>query len=331
MIIVGSTAAKYYGIDLKRKPSDLDIVGTRRHMDVLCDVIKPDSIEESKSFKNKFKIKKDKQLIEFDATEQPSDMMLMRLIEDEFQFNQKYETEYTELVRGKLVHPLLEEFTVSVAKPNAQYLMKRSHANYDVNFVKTFFDLKNYQEYFMRAFYNDLDGTYNFHDYKNDNLYKLLKEEVKGRVKTRSKINLKVSNDDFFEVSMRIREYIHDDIHNAVAAKTNHPMYEQCKTDLSQAFIDRTLFEDMPYDNQLDMVCEEAMVIGIERFYNKVGKNNEVDLYRKGLIKLAHTLCKGWFQDFILDNIFNLTKPRWKYLYKFEQARDNGLIRKVEK
>jgi hypothetical protein len=47
------------------------------------------------------------------------------------------------------------------------------------------------------------------------------------------------------------------------------------------------------------------------------------------MLKEIKDLSKGWFQDFMIDNILELEKPKWNYIERFETALADGRIRTV--
>jgi hypothetical protein len=82
------------------------------------------------------------------------------------------------------------------------------------------------------------------------------------------KVNLMMSNDDFLEKdgNLLVEKMIkHDDIHELVKFNDN-PLYMKLKTDQSKALCLKKLWDKLTYNEQLQDVMEEAMVLALERY-----------------------------------------------------------------
>lgn len=326
MILIGSQAAKHYNIDLKRRVDEheYDIIGNMDDVNLFVD--KGYSKHESPIFPGKFKLTKGKVRIEFDATDNLSNQLLF------------------EDVIGYSTTEILENIEVVIPDVQVLYLIKRAHANFAVHFEKTFHDLRILSE---AALIDEFEPI----DYVSGRsvifslcpeliaIYAARHNEAKERFgKIQERIKLNKTNEDFFRGGANLRTFEHDDVHKAVAKFPDFPMFMRCKWDLTLAKIDRDLFERLDPKMKIWMVMEESMVIGIERAGFDATKvpssefpRQAQKLYRQGLTKLTKDLCKGWFQDFILDNVMSLDKPDWDYLNQFEAALQAGKVRVATK
>jgi hypothetical protein len=99
--------------------------------------------------------------------------------------------------------------------------------------------------------------------------------------------------------------YTHDELHELVKYG-DQPIYEGLKLDPSKAKLERTLFEQLPYEQQLQLVREEAMAICTERMVIPqllAGKKPNVQaIYNVGLSMVLTTLSKGWFRNFGIEH-----------------------------
>lgn len=211
---------------------------------------------------------------------------------------------------------------------NQLYLIKRSHLNYNINWER------NLELAMMLRRYISLPNE------EDKKFYEQRKKEAKERYgKSQAKIRLDVSNKKFFKQSQKLRVYDHDSLHRVVAFTIGKPIYERCKKDLDSAMIDQELFEKLDSIDKINMVVEEAMVIGLEREYipylegKKTGDVPNLDdntVFYEGLKIVASRLCKGFFQDYILDNWSLIEMQpklrRWNCLQRFH-INQNMLVR----
>lgn len=70
----------------------------------------------------------------------------------------------------------------------------------------------------------------------------------------------------------------------------------------SKVIIEKSLFQNLDYQNQLNCIKEEAMVIALERYLiPKISKDQETS-YTSALIRICTSLTKNWFRQFVIDN-----------------------------
>ena len=301
MILIGSKAALLNGLRMREEIRDIDIVGT------------PEELGRFRS-DNATYIKSEKQVgthrihfeaqgagavekIEFDFEQSPTDVMLAGLCVGRT----------TNFLNSEISYPPLDVL----------YFTKRAHANIPVLYDKTIRDLLALKQHAS--------------DPKPDTVayYRARKKECQDRyLANRQRFQLSVSNEEFFALSNHIRTYEHDDLHEAVAYDQGFPIYRRCKRDLNKAKIETDLFEALSETDQLRMVQEEFMVIGVERYYVPDKSLSREAVYGRGMHKTIRDLFVGYFQDFCIDNLDKLqAAPEFDFLKRFDDGVASGRIR----
>lgn len=305
MYLIGSQAAHLFNVSLYRETNSLeyDLVGTRDEYEKLRNGFTEVVERESKTYPGKFDMRGIYQevhyTIEFDATNHES--------------NGFYENCLVPSVRHKVFGR-----KVNVPTPDVLYYIKRAHANYPVNVEKTLNDLYILSKYTENYALKDGSSLAKF--------YRVLRTESFERYSARQAvINLNKSNDDFFSDNTK-RKYNHDSLHRAVAYYPNFPMYLRCKRDWSTARVERDLWDALPYEMKLQMAREELYIVALERFLIPNPTLDDVEAYRRAFTKLAGTMTKGFFQDFLLDNIRPLRHADVDYLAKFHEGVANKTV-----
>ena len=322
MILIGSRAARYNGLSLPETgiESDWDIIGTKADLAVLESYNIPNlKIIESRKFPGKYSIRVGDTRIEFDATDNKSNQILFHLLSTS-------DNSIRELF------PVFDKFAIELEVPSKWilYQIKRSHANFDVHWEKTINHVIA-----MQTQWNELPTNSKFFG----EMYNARHKEAKERFgQKQERIKLNKSNDEFFQGGMNLRKYVHDDIHKAVAYGDS-PVFEKCKIDLDSAKINKEMFFMLSHEDQINMAKEESEVITLERFYipkrhyflkQRPSKLHIVQMYHMGMKKLMKDLCKGWFQDFMIDNVLEIMKTDANFITKFENALMKNEIRKKE-
>lgn len=302
MIIIGSEALRIIAPQISHNVADLDLIGTKNDIPRIRRAF-AESITEEKTLHNHrhtFFLKNQAPYtkIELDYEQSISDQLLSNLCSSKTQLN-GLEFELPSL--------------------NALFLIKRAHCNVPVTYDKTISDLIKIKPF-----------THNFSE-KEIDFYKARKEECNQRYQTqRQRFKLSISNEEFFKHGYA-RQYDHDDLHRAIAFTPGRPIFELTKKNIGEAKIDIPMFQSLPFSDQLKMVQEEFMVIGIERFYLH---NTSIDCktaYAQGLHKTVRDLFTGFFQDFCIDNIEKLSKvPDHDFIQRFNDALINGRVRILE-
>lgn len=312
MFLIGSRAAEFHGLKIERKTdkSDWDIIGSKAEFDFFIQCWPKLDIKES-SFPGKFTVRHSSFIVEFDATENPSNKILEHMLDtctpNHFLLGDK-----------KTLLFVPSKFTL--------YQIKRAHVNFDVHFMKTLMDLRAMMKQW------DMYGNENLNS--KSEFYLARHREAKERFgKRQERIKLNKPLNEFFKGGSNLRTYMHDDLHQAVAYY-DKPLFMRCQPDPNKAWIDKNLFFSMTKEDQIKMAMEESMVIALEREYipnrdnlRNMSKSQRIGLYRKGMIKEIKDLSKGWFQDFMIDHILELEDPQWNFVEKFENALSNGELR----
>lgn len=303
MIVIGSYALSLYGqrdLDLVK---DLDLVGTEEDVErfraLHSDRIKDEKLVHGHRYVFSLVDGEPLDKVEIDVERSESDCMLPSLCSDE-----------VEIMGLKLGLPPLEVL----------YLIKRAHANVAVHYDKTIRDLLQLKP---------LIGKFTK---KQQAFYEARKMECRERYElNRQRFTLAIKNEDFFDNSDHIRFYVHDDLHEVVAHHKDGPLYKKCKHDLSLAKIDTDLFEKLSHEDQLRMVQEEFMVIGLERFFLHNRSLTPQQVYEKGMHKTMRDLFVGYFQDFCIDHVDELVEPPpFDFVDRFVTAESEGRLRQVE-
>ncbi len=303
MIVIGSHALATLGLRAANDVKDLDLVGTReemqqfraRHQGII------EGEREEHGHRQVFQLKSGLpwERVEIDYEQSASDKMLPSLCDKTCE------------VLG---------LAVQVPPLEVLYLIKRAHANVPVHYDKTIRDIIRLKPHL---------GTIGDDEQA---FYLLRKQECQSRYALqRQRFSLSVRNEDFFDLSDHVRAYVHDDLHEAVAHEPDQPLYKRCKHDLTLAKIDIDLFESLSAEDQLRMVQEEFMVIGLERFYLHDNSLPLDEIYLRGMHKTIRDLFVGYFQDFCIDHIDQLLKPpAYNFVNRFESALRDGRIRTVD-
>ncbi len=302
MVIIGSVALALHGLRPMDGINNLNLVGNRDELESvrawLTDrIVKTeDSAESSTTFTlaDGYRWKQ----IDFDFQQSPSDRLLTSLC-----------TRSARLFDTLLKVPPLQVL----------YLIKRAHANVPIGFGKTIRDLLLLKPKILG--FSAAEKEFG----------RLRKQECSDRYRLqRQRFSLSLRNEDFFDLSNHVRQYEHDDLHEAVAHYPNGPLYKRCKHDLNLAKIDVPLFQALTPEDQRRMVQEEFMVIGLERFYLHQPHLSTADVYRLGMYKTIRDLFVGFFQDFCIDHIDQLQQPPpYDFVERFNQARQSGRIREI--
>ena len=132
----------------------------------------------------------------------------------------------------------------------------------------------------------------------------LHKKSTDERIKQRTPRLNGVSKDKFFDDKV-VKFIDHDLIHEAVAYDTV-PAYSKMQKD-ETVECHKDLWMIMSYEEKLQCVAEEAMVIAIERHLLPAKMNNtfgkpEFLSFKWALWRICTTLCSGWFRQFAINN-----------------------------
>lgn len=307
--VIGSEAVRHHlKGDMYRRCADIDIMCTPDNLLEIEHSLKkkeiPYTLRESPVHPGKYKLIVDSRTVyEVDATDNAS---------------RKFLTEnYNDVNREVIDLPHIH--SVMVPSLDMLYAIKLSHAGLPIHTDKTMLDLIKLGK---KLFGDQPANPYLNLDERD--LFKMLKKEAEARdEKRKARINFNKPAEDFFKQSAKFRLYTHDKVHDATCRWVK-PLFRENLKYADRALIDMDLFMSRNLEYRLTMVQEEAMVIGIERFYLDNRSLNAQQVYKRGLIKLVRDLSKGRFQDFMLTHMHLLTMPKWDFLDRFNAAESAG-------
>jgi hypothetical protein len=314
MWLIGSRALAAHWLQ-NRAPRDFDVMCKPSEVEILKNHFSREpftnfQMTESSKYPGKYhircnKVEKDKIVygisFEIDATDNESRRFL------------------TESTHYGIFCKEIEYFGLKFRVPKVEvlYCFKRSHANYPVHVGKTISDLVFLQKHLFGDEFERWSAPIWLHE-DVYYLYSKLKEEAKERNQARDKrISFNKPVDQFFNKNVD-REFDHDTLHK-LTCRYETPLFEQHIAIPGHALIDMDSFFTMSFENQVTMVQEEAVVIGMERYWQFDKSLSSGVVFQKGLYKLLSDLCKGKFQDFALDNIQHVVKPRWSFMETFSE------------
>lgn len=192
---------------------------------------------------------------------------------------EKYASRSSIIVNGiklKLVHPI------------GLAIIKRSHLWRNLGFSK---HITHYHKVLN-----------NFHGFDQSGMELLNRRiEATKAMFPQGNPSLRKSKEDFFD-DFVTKKYDHDFIHELVAFE-NVPIYAKMLSSTDSVWCDVDKWTRLSYEQKCMAVCEETMVIAIERFivpndWNYPPKK----AYFQALEKVCTTLTSGWFRDFAIDN-----------------------------
>ena len=303
MIVIGSYALALHGHRDLESVKDLDLVGVEEDIERFRET-NADIIEKERQIhghRHAFILKEGQPVdkVEIDTEQAPSDKLLPDLCPE-----------------------TVSLFGMEIALPPVEvlYLTKRAHANVPVHYDKTIAHVLEIKP--LVGSFSEAQLAFGA----------ARKQECTERYAlNRQRFSLSIRNEDFFDNSDHIRFYVHDDLHEVVAHHEDGPLYKKCKHDLSLAKIDTDLFEALSHDDQLRMVQEEFMVIGLERYFMQDRSLAAPEVYSRGMHKTIRDLFVGYFQDFCIDHVDELqTPPPFDFTERFVKAEKADRLRKVE-
>lgn len=301
MLIVGSYACNFHNPKiLNRESKDVDVWGTR---DEILDYVIGNEDFISARYNGNTIFAKHREQITFEFKMEEKNNSSFKL--------------YNELKTNQIMDVFGREFqAVSI---NSLMLIKKSHLYFPIKWEKSIEDYhkikpfaSDIQEDEMEAYRQRVIETKKKHSYKHPKLNK--------------------SNMAFFTDSVN-KIYVHDDIHRATCYYKK-PMYEICKIDQSKAWVERHIFEAMPFEDQLRMVREEGYVIALERklipnnylnenYGNHLENISVQEAYKYAIMRICTNLTSGWFRDFAVENYHQIKNPEYDFVAKFKSNLHN--------
>jgi len=310
MLLIGSQAAKHLNILPRwRKTSDWDFVCDPAEFIMFLNAChnnhKKVVWNQSKKYPGKFHIVlDDKYRLEFDCTQNES---------------RKYITENEGKFSAITIElPFAGGYKTNVSDTIMLWIHKRSHAHIALHSQKTIADLIHLTKYILIS--NPDNIVRDFLHYNEASLLDILTNEANERNnirKKQKKINFNKDKDIFFKSSRKLRMYPHDDVHDITAFTPYKPLYRDNLKYADKALIDNDKFFARDLDYHIKMIQEEISVLSLERIWLNDRTLSQQYIYQTMMIQFITTMCKGRTQDFILDHIHLLTKPKWDYLQQF--------------
>ena len=144
--------------------------------------------------------------------------------------------------------------------------------------------------------------------------------------------NLNRSKDDFFVKDAGVQYiYDHDTIHLAMA-EGDQPAYKSYQADGAQVMVSKKKWDECPKLTKLNGVLEETYVLALERSQIPYrGLINPKESFNIALSKVCTSITSGWFREFAYENYFDvLSMYNPRYLEKFDQALEEGIVKKVD-
>lgn len=316
MLLVGSAALSFAGINLGREPNDYDLICYRYEFDRLVQsfiekgykILRLDTSKENVAM---CKVRKDDNSFIVDAS----------LIDNEDRWNIAsnahlwFERENYSVFIPNLILPNVEFENIHVIKPEVSFMMKKSHQYKSdmIHFEKTRKDiltLENRYQMFVESWLQDV--------------YQARKDVAEGK-----HYKLNVKKDEFFTDNVKY-VYDHDDIHEVVKL-FDKPAYRYYLKDGEQVMCDKDKFFSLPVGLRNAGVFEEACVLAIERavvpFKADFGK-----AFNLALKKVCTSITSGWFREYAWQNYDTIKAMGVDYrdstVFSWEAALEYGLVRK---
>lgn len=172
------------------------------------------------------------------------------------------------------------------ADPDVLYTLKVSHAQWNINWEKTVFDIIFLKEKGCKL------------------LPELHAELVTGWESVHGKKSVKMNEsvEEFFKSYVK-RKFNHEKVHESVAYYGN-PMHEKIRPNLDNVWCSSEMFFNLPKDMQYATGKEELLVTAIERFNltSKSTKTQCLVALQKAYKLLCTSMTKGWFALFLIEN-----------------------------
>lgn len=140
-------------------------------------------------------------------------------------------------------------------------------------------------------------------------------------------VHLNRDTEEFFSSGVR-RVYDHDSVHRQLAL-SEYPAYFDILADGHDVMVDKAKFDALPYERKVEAVCEEVMVLSVERDLIPSGDptpGEVVASYTAQLHMLITRYSKGWFPRFAIENYFECHRPPMDY---WSRMRSGELLLKL--
>lgn len=183
--------------------------------------------------------------------------------------------------------------------PHLLFTLKLSHAEWDIKWEKTMFDIA-----FLKAKGCKIDFR----------LLGMLRD-VWIQVHGKKRVNMNQQMDTFFKDAVP-RKYDHEMLHELVAFH-GRPLHEKLRQDLGSAWCSEEKFDLISDEEQYETALEEMMATAIERSgLTSASKASERSIaMSRAHYRLCTSMTTGWFCRFLILNRNELLferKEKWK-------------------
>ena len=191
-----------------------------------------------------------------------------------------------------LYNPIVTEIEKGeYLRPEYLLTLKISHLFWDINWEKHMFHAQfmlNKGVVYNKELFYRLYGFWNEYHTKN------------------KRSDLKMSKDDFFDNAINV-DIDHDHIHTLI---NPNPVYKKTLKDGAEVETEESKFHTLTFQEKLDIVREEVMVMGWER-YRKLGYR---EAYHRMLKKFIMGHAPIYMALFIIENFIELHKSEFDFV-----------------
>lgn len=315
VVVIGSHALIWHGIDIERIPQDSDYIMTYNKFESYIQDCKDYDHKPLQYYPisngKKFVSKRATQIDEIEiAWDDSTASELMKFIDtdvDTIKINLKDKLNIDNLSVKEFWIPSLD--VLYTLKMSHRFLKNSPH------FEKTRNDILRLRKLGAKIF--------------DQNWYKKREQETYNY----SHPALNVKKNDFFK-DETFYKYDHDDIHEAVKIG-NKPAYTKILVPGEQVKCSAELFNNLPFIQQMWCAIEEVRVLTLERGLIPNDFNvNPYKMYKIAAQKVCTSITSGWFRDFCWDNYDLIIETYEKELMyndnfvdKFKKALYDGKVR----
>lgn len=314
MLVIGSYALRLNGVDIYRKPADIDLVGTFDEVQEFIKKNKPKAAYPIAEGRTMFLKMRDDTIVEIEIAWPGSRAeKLLAFVEEQD------DTLHLAASRSLSVEDLFK-MDVRVATVDLLLLLKESHKylKNSPHFYKTMADIR-----YLRTIAEIPEAWLPFLAEREKDTYNY------GLPK------LNVKNKEFFDSEMTgvHQVYDHDSIHEAVAILSK-PAYKYYQPEDSEVMCSKEMFDAQPHRVKLFGVIEEAMVLALERsLIPHPGAKTPEEAFKYALMKVCTSITGGWFREWAWEHhdaaVRAFESMQLKcFTKKFERALELGIVKK---
>ncbi len=214
---------------------------------------------------------------------------------DEFpEVNQPSDGTRIEYLKNKVITDKYNGTGKEIIDLNDLCTLKASHLMWNINWEKHMFDL---QFLLKQGCKIDFKLFYELYDYWNEYHSK------------NKRSDLKMTKEEFFTNAVNYDEAEHDYLHTLINPV---PTYTKVLKDGCEVELDETKFHNLPYEDKLDFVREEVMIMAAERYKGLDYRTRYGHMLKKFIISHAPI----WSLIFILENYITLLKAPFNFMSK---------------